>query len=72
VEISEATLDAAIRKATEAGLFARRRTAAEMAADRELMRGILSAAFEAADQEFMETWPMPRHVSAVPDHPQPQ
>ena len=70
MEITEATLDAAIRTATEAGLFARRRTPVEMAVDREVMRAILSAAFEAAEQERMEPWREPHFLSAVPDQPQ--
>lgn len=61
--ISDAAIDAAVRKATEAGLLARRKTPEEMAIDREIMRGILNAASEAAEEEeFVEPWQMRRRA----------
>ena len=51
MRITEAMVDAAMRKAIEAGLLTRRGTPEEMAIGREVMHSILRAAFEVAEQE---------------------
>lgn len=53
--VSDAVLDAALRKAVEAGVFPRRSTALEAANNREVMNSILHAAFTAARDEEPET-----------------
>lgn len=54
VTVTEAMLDAALRKATEAGLFPRHCSTSEMQANREVMYGILTAAMSEAAEDFME------------------
>lgn len=46
--IPEAVLDVAIQKAVEAGVFPRRGTEFDVAMNKEVMRAILEAAFDAA------------------------
>lgn len=54
MQITPAMLEAAIRKATEAGLFPRRSSASELAANREIMYSILQAVLDAAHNETMD------------------
>jgi hypothetical protein len=75
MRITESILDAAIRRATEAGLFSRRSTSSEMQANREIMRSILDAAVaadtaDAAMQEerSAEIRPDLRHDTTHPAH----
>jgi hypothetical protein len=71
MEITECMLDAALRKATEAGLFARRSSAHEVQANREVMRLILHAAAEAAgmpEEESTEMWPIRKQGAAHTAH----
>lgn len=51
MEITESMLQAAVRKATEAGLLSRRCTADEAERNRAVMRAILKAALELAEAE---------------------
>lgn len=66
VSITEAVLDAAFRKAVEAGVFPRRCTECDRAIDRDIMRAILGAAFDAAAMEECHGSAMPAH-HAQPD-----
>jgi hypothetical protein len=56
MDITESMLEAAMRKATEAGLFSRRCTSSDRANYREIMYSVLAAFVEAAQAEgaFME------------------
>lgn len=54
MKVTEAMLDAALRKATEAGLFPRHCSSYEMQVNREVMFGILSAAMREATIDFIE------------------
>jgi hypothetical protein len=54
MQITEFMLDAAIRKATEAGLFSRHGTFGEIAINREIMRLILQAVARAEEVESAE------------------
>ena len=54
MKVTEAMLDAAFRKATEAGLFPRHCSSYEMQVNREVMYGILTAAMCEAAVDFME------------------
>jgi hypothetical protein len=51
MKISEAMLDAAIRKAAEVGLFPRHLTDVDRAISRDLMRVVIEAALQASDDE---------------------
>jgi hypothetical protein len=51
MDISERMLNAALQKATDAGLFPRRCNAYEQAANREIIRSILRAAMDEASSE---------------------
>jgi len=64
--VTEAMLDAALRKATEAGLFPRHCSADELAANREVMRGILFAAMNDTALSFMENTVVEPRSSSVP------
>ncbi len=75
MRITESILDAAIRRATEAGLFSRRSTSSEMQANREIMRSILDAATAAdtadaalPEERAPEIRPDTRHDAAHPAH----
>jgi hypothetical protein len=54
MKVTEAMLDAALRKATEAGLLPRHCSSYEMQVNREVMFGILSAAMREATIDFIE------------------
>lgn len=54
MKVTDAMLDAALRKATEAGLFPRHCSSDEMQVNREVMYGILSAAMLDATMDFLE------------------
>jgi len=71
MEITECMLDAALRKAIEAGLFSRRSSAHETQANREVMRSILLAAADAAwmpEPRSTEMWPMVKQGAAHSVH----
>jgi hypothetical protein len=70
MEITEFMLDAAMRKATEAGLFFRHGTLYEIAINREIMRSILQAVANAAIAESTaerpgEIWSITRPMKRV-------
>lgn len=54
MNVTEVMLDAALRRATEAGLFPRHCSSYEMQVNREVMYGILSAAMREATEDFIE------------------
>jgi hypothetical protein len=54
--VTDAMVDAAMRKAIEAGLFPWRGSPEDMAIGREIMRSILQAASEVAEQESADGW----------------
>jgi hypothetical protein len=58
MNVSAPMLNAALQKATEAGLFPRRCTPYEMAVNREIIRSILEAALEEA---LSESFPLATH-----------
>lgn len=73
MEITEAMIQAAIRKATEAGLFPRHSTPFDTAINREIMLSILqavaeAAAAEAAEEDSAELWSMDKHgaMNSIP------
>ncbi|HJV88602.1 MAG TPA: hypothetical protein VJ698_24265 [Noviherbaspirillum sp.] len=60
MEITDAMLDAAVRKAVEAGLFARHGTSHDLANNREIMRSVLEASMQVAISEVPEHEPARR------------
>jgi hypothetical protein len=68
MEITEFMLDAALRKATEAGLFSRHGTPYDNALNREIMRSILQAVAAAAQAERAEERALERWSVVRPMH----